>query len=76
MARRVPRQADLFGRAPRPRVRRMHVIDAGNAPDGGRIAAFECRRCGATSGWVYIGTVSEAKRGIPCERCSGGGMSP
>ncbi|WP_316224672.1 MULTISPECIES: hypothetical protein [unclassified Bradyrhizobium] len=66
------RQAELFERPPRPPARKlMHVRDAGYAA-GGVIAEFKCGRCGHESGWLHIGTVTEAKRGLPCPKCNPG----
>lgn len=48
----------------------MHVEDAGEREDGQRICVMACRRCGARSGWLPFKSVSEAKRGIPCEACN------
>lgn len=48
----------------RPRVL-MHVIDAGDC-----IARYRCAKCGTESGWQPFATVTEAKRGIPCEACN------
>lgn len=65
------RQRDLFGPKPRrPRVHRMHVIDAG-AGAVGLIARFQCSRCGDESDWLEIANVTEGKRGIPCPKCNG-----
>lgn len=59
---------DLFpGTKPlraRPRVL-MHVSDAGDC-----IAKYRCAKCGAESGWLPFATITEAKRGIPCEACN------
>lgn len=65
------RQSELFGARPRkaPRVL-MHVVDAGNDPCGGKVAEFLCGRCGHRTGWTRIGTVTEAKRGLPCPSCN------
>lgn len=58
------------GLAPRrPRVIRMHVVDAGNGEES-MVAEFECKRCGHNSGWVTIETVTEGRRGIPCPKCN------
>lgn len=70
---------DLFGIKPRrpPRVL-MHVVDAGDcncgrAEDLGKpMCVLRCRRCGAETDWQVFDTVTEAKRGIPCETCNGG----
>lgn len=67
----MPRQPALFPSPPRVvPVKRMHVNDAGNFPDGSRAAQFRCDRCGAKSEWQRIASVSEAKRGIPCLTCN------
>ena len=49
----------------------MHVIDAGPAEFGdGCIAVFKCNRCGHETDWMNAGTVTAAKRGIPCPDCN------
>ncbi len=68
---------DLFGERPRraPRVL-MHVSDAtdcqsGAAEDLGKpMCRMQCTRCKAETGWLIFDTVTEAKRGIPCEACN------
>ena len=70
---------DLFpGTKPprsRPRVL-MHVSDAGDvhsgrAEDLGKpMCVMRCARCGAETDWLIFETVTEAKRGIPCEACN------
>ena len=69
---------DLFGERPRraPRVL-MHVSDAGNvdcssdAADLGKpMCRLQCVRCKAETDWLIFETVTEAKRGIPCEACN------
>lgn len=62
------RQSELFVRPPAQRRKLAHVTDAGS-PGRQHMAVFGCR-CGWSSGWVVIGTITEAKRGIPCERCN------
>lgn len=70
---------DLFGELPKapraPTVLRMHVVDAGDgceAVEHGMpvMARFACHRCHSVTDWLYV-TYSEAKRGIPCEKCNG-----
>lgn len=69
--------ADLFGERPRrtPRVL-MHVTDAtdchtGAAEDLGKpMCRMRCSRCGAETEWLIFDTVTQAKRGIPCEACN------
>jgi len=59
----------------RPRVL-MHVSDAGDSGElsaSGRakpLCQMRCAKCGAETGWLLFDTVTEAKRGIPCERCN------
>lgn len=59
----------------RPRVL-MHVSDAGDSSQlsaNGRVkpmCTMRCTRCGTETGWLVFDTVTEAKRGIPCERCN------
>lgn len=60
------RTAQLFPSPPVPRIKRMHVDDAGQG-----IAQFKCRICGHVSDWLQIESVTEAKRGIPCPNCNG-----
>lgn len=70
----------LFDIPPKPRAKpkkRMHVIDAGDAP-GGYSAEFpnrcsvrySCRRCQLETRWLIADTLTEAKRGIPCPTCN------
>ncbi len=53
----------------RPRVL-MHVSDAGEREDGQQICVMSCRHCGAETEWLPFATITEAKRGIPCEACN------
>jgi DNA-directed RNA polymerase subunit RPC12/RpoP len=54
----------------------MHVadagqVDAGAADDLGKpLCSMRCARCGDESEWLVFDTVTEAKRGIPCQRCN------
>jgi len=54
----------------------MHVSDAGDCPSGSAedlgkpMCRMRCSRCGAETGWLIFDTVTEAKRGIPCEACN------
>lgn len=70
----MKRTLDMFGkpRNPRnpPRVL-MHLTDAGHS-DEDIIAKMECAKCGSESGWIKFRTITEVKRGIPCERCNSG----
>lgn len=63
---------DLFPytKAPRAKPRVMaHVCDAGCICESD-IAKFECRACGWQSEWLNIASISEGKRGVPCEVCN------
>lgn len=48
----------------------MHVTDSGDGGDGKPLCRMLCARCGAESEWLVFDTVTEAKRGIPCEACN------
>ena len=70
---------DLFPGTKPPRAKPrvlMHVSDAadchtGRAEDLGKpMCTMRCSRCGAETGWLIFETVTEAKRGIPCEVCN------
>jgi len=52
---------------PRKKPRVMaHVTDAGVDA-----ILFECKKCGWNSSWLINDiSISDAKRGIPCERCN------
>lgn len=68
---------DLFGEKPRraPRVL-MHVTDATDCHTGAEedlgkpMCRMRCARCGAETEWLIFDTVTEARRGIPCESCN------
>lgn len=70
---------DLFpGTKPprsKPRVL-MHVIDAtdcqcGSPSDLGKpMCVMKCTKCGTETDWLIFDSVTEAKRGIPCESCN------
>lgn len=59
----------------KPRVL-MHVSDAADAQCcaaedvGKRMCVMTCGRCKASTEWLIFETVTEAKRGIPCEACN------
>lgn len=70
---------DLFPETKPPRARPrvlMHVCDAGDchsgrADDLGKpMCRMACAKCGAETGWLIFETITEAKRGIPCEACN------
>lgn len=53
----------------------MHVSDASGCADedgSGAMVRMTCRRCDYESEWLYLPTVTEAKRGIPCPKCNSG----
>ena len=58
----------LFVALPRaPRVKRMHVVDAGQG-----VIQFRCS-CGYDTGWIVDEcTVAENRRGLPCPACNPG----
>jgi DNA-directed RNA polymerase subunit RPC12/RpoP len=63
---------DLFPGTKPPRAKPrvlMHVSDACES-EGQPRCVMACRRCGAETGWLLFDTVTEAKRGIPCESCN------
>ena len=68
------RTAELFEKPHVPRRVLMHVYDVCTAncegekgePVGVRM---QCARCSHMTDWIDL-TVTEAKRGIPCPRCS------
>ena len=55
-----------------PRIKRMHVIDAGYADgyDRAVMVKLECHRCGYQSEWIIVESVAVAKRGLPCPHCN------
>lgn len=61
------RTPDLFGhKKPRAKPRVMaHVFDAGED-----VAEFKCAQCGWLSGWLYVASITQGKRGVPCEQCN------
>lgn len=64
---------DLFPGTKPPRAKPrvlMHVSDAGDNDDGRPICVMKCRSCGAETDWLVFETITEAKRGIPCEACN------
>lgn len=71
-------QRTLFDKGPRsqkPRLKRMHVIDAGpgesiedNMWCNVRMA---CSRCGLETSWFQVPNISAGRLGIPCPRCNG-----
>jgi len=70
------RTADLFAgtshaKPPRKKPRILaHVADAGQG-NAVMVIRFECDKCGWDSDWIeQTMTISEAKKGIPCERCN------
>lgn len=70
---------DLFPGTKPPRAKPrvlMHVTDStdvhtGAADDLGKpMCRMRCTRCEAETDWLIFDTVTEAKRGIPCEVCN------
>jgi len=68
------RQPNLFPDAPRRKRRTMmHVVDAGQWPDGRQIVRLTCSRCGHDTGWEEQRTVTQERRGRPCPVCNATG---
>ena len=70
-------RSDLFtntkwAKPPRKKPRIMaHVIDAGERDGVGPVIRFKCPHCNWDSDWlIYDFSLTEAKRGIPCENCN------
>lgn len=67
------RQAELFEKPSRKRVVMMHVCDVDascGGPEGPVYVRLKCGKCGLDGGrWKFI-NVTEAKRGLPCPKCS------
>ena len=73
------RTGDLFPETiptrAKPRVL-MHVTDAGDVQSGAAgdlgkpMCRMLCRRCGTETEWLIFDSVTEAKRGIPCQTCN------
>lgn len=70
---------DLFPGTKPPRAKPrvlMHVSDASQVAFGKRedfgkpLCQMRCSKCGAESDWLIFDTITEAKRGIPCETCN------
>ena len=51
----------------------MHVCDSSGCceEDGsGAMVRMFCKRCEYESNWLYLNTVTEAKKGLPCPICN------
>lgn len=50
----------------------MHVCDAGgwSHEEGGAMVRLLCKLCKHETEWLYLDTVTEAKRGKPCPNCN------
>lgn len=65
-----PAQLSFLPDAPRPRVKRMHVVDVGDNPHGpGAIACFVCKHCDHKSEWLVC-LNRDVWRGLPCPKCN------
>ena len=54
-----------------PRVKRAHVIDAGEGQgDHPYGAQFKCKACQWESGWWCFDNITEIRRGVPCPNCN------
>lgn len=68
---------DMFERPPRAKPQKlMHVWRIDDVSCGAVEVAdkpfirFMCARCNHKTDWLDIYTVTEAKRGIPCQKCN------
>ena len=60
-----------FERIPKPRVKRMQVLDAGHLPNGDKGIMFGCKRCGHETGWIADEwSISENRKGLACPKCN------
>lgn len=72
----MSRTPDMFAELKPPRKtpqKLMHVCDSGGCceEDGsGAMVRMQCKRCSYESEWLYLGSVTEAKRGKPCPVCN------
>lgn len=62
------RHRELFAKQPKPRRTLMHMFDCGNGPNGTHVAQFRCSK-GHETGW-HTASLTEIRRGIPCEECA------
>jgi len=54
-----------------PRVKRAHVIDAGDGQgDHPYGAQFKCKVCQWESSWWCFNNITEIRRGVPCPNCN------
>lgn len=72
----MKRLPDMFAelKPPRAKPRKlMHVCDAAGAccEEGtGAMVRMQCHRCDHITEWLTFDRVTDAKRGIPCPKCS------
>lgn len=72
----MARTPDMFAELKPPRQKPkklMHVCDASggcNEDGSGAMVRMSCKLCGHETGWLYLPTVTEAKRGKPCPNCN------
>jgi hypothetical protein len=67
----MARTLEMFYKPRKKREYLMHVCDAHSDDDGVQDVRFKCWRCCTETDWIEVATVTEAKRGIPCEVCNG-----
>lgn len=63
---------DLKPPRSKPRVL-MHVCDSGWSDDearGPELCKMKCTKCGTETDWLHFASVTEARRGIPCDACN------
>jgi DNA-directed RNA polymerase subunit RPC12/RpoP len=71
----MKRALDMFGKPPVPRRVMMHVFDTSSnqccGGDDPYMARYWCKKCGAITEWQSHRTITEARRGFPCQACNG-----
>lgn len=68
-------QLEMFAKPQQTRIKRMHVIDCGNANCDGlngneQLVSMICHRCGHESDWIIMPDKEAAKKGLPCPICN------
>lgn len=74
----MARTPDMFQELKPPRKapqKLMHVSDASGDggwahEEGGAMVRLRCKLCKHETAWLYLDTVTEAKRGKPCPTCN------
>ena len=71
----MSKSAELFPELRKQRQKRkvlMHYIDVGinDCVGDPQVAIMKFTKCGKESGWIPFRTVTQVKRGIPCDTCN------